>query len=75
MTSAEGLELVGRYAAIGVTTFLAGGAGAYVGSYLKKKGENLATREDISALVAQVATVTKTTKEIEAAISCDLWVE
>lgn len=47
--------------------------GAYLGSYLKKKGENLATREDIEGLVEQVSAVTKATKEIEAKISSDVW--
>jgi hypothetical protein len=29
------------------------GSGAFLGSYLKKKGENLATHEDINHLVEQ----------------------
>jgi hypothetical protein len=59
--------------AVAVVTFLSGGAGAYVASYLKKKGENLATHEDIDKLVEQVRAVTTTTKEIEAKISGELW--
>jgi outer membrane murein-binding lipoprotein Lpp len=55
-----------------VTAVVAGG-GAYFGSYLKKKGENLATHEDVDKLVAQVAAVTETTKQIEAKISNDVW--
>jgi len=58
---AGGLSLVG------------GWAGAYLGSYLKKKSENLATHEDIGMLVDQVRAVTQTTKEIEAKISSDVW--
>ncbi len=58
---AGGLSLVG------------GWAGAYLGGYLKKKGENLATHEDINQLVDQVRAVTQTTKEIEAKISSDVW--
>jgi hypothetical protein len=49
------------------------GFGAYLGSYLKKKGENLATREDITDLVTQVRAVTTATKEIEAKISDAMW--
>jgi hypothetical protein len=49
------------------------GAGAYLGSYLKRKGENLATHEDISQLVTQVRAVTTATKEIEAKISDEVW--
>jgi hypothetical protein len=49
------------------------GIGAYFGAYLKQKGKNLATHEDIDKLVEQVAAVTKTAKEIETKISGDLW--
>jgi len=48
-------------------------AGSYLSAYLKTKGENLATHEDISKLVDQVRAVTQTTKEIEAKISEDVW--
>ena len=41
-----------------VTTLVAAGLGAYLGSYLKKKGENLATHEDLDKLTAQVSAVT-----------------
>lgn len=46
---------------------------SYFGSYMKKKGENLATHEDINKLVDQVSAVTQATKDIEARISGDLW--
>ena len=59
--------------ALTLVPFLSAGAGAYLGSYLKKKGENLATHEDIGKLVDQVRAVTTTTKEIEAKISSDVW--
>jgi hypothetical protein len=59
--------------ALATICFLSGGAGAYLGSYLRKKGKNLATHEDIDKLVDQVSAVTKTTKEIETKISSDLW--
>lgn len=45
----------------------------YLTGYMKKKGENLATHEDINKLVDQVHVVTTTTKQIEAQISGDLW--
>jgi hypothetical protein len=45
---------------------LAGFSGSFFGAYFKKKGENRAIREDIEKL-------TKTTKEIEAKISSDVW--
>ena len=55
-----------------ITAICAGGA-AYFGAYLKKKGENLATHEDLNGLVKQVEAVTQTTKMIEYAISNDIW--
>jgi hypothetical protein len=54
-------------------TFVVAGAGAYLGSYLKKKGENLATHEDIAKLVDQVKAVTQATKQVEATISNQIW--
>jgi len=47
--------------------------GGFLKSYMSKKGENLATHEDIEKLVDQVKAVTQTTKEIEARISGELW--
>jgi hypothetical protein len=58
-----------KYLGLCVTTAL----GAYLGSYLKKKGENLATHEDIDKLVNQVSAVTAATKQIEARISNQTW--
>jgi hypothetical protein len=54
-------------------TFVLAGTGAYLGSYLKKKGENLATHEDIDKVVKQVEAVTKATKQIESKISNEMW--
>jgi hypothetical protein len=64
-----GLKMVGW----GLTT--AGGAfiGSYLGSYMKKKGENKAIHEDIGKLVDQVKAVTEATKKIEATISDEVW--
>jgi hypothetical protein len=61
------------YLGIAATSLVFAGIGSYVGSYLKRKGENLATHEDLDKLVEQVASVTQTTKSIEAAISDDVW--
>jgi hypothetical protein len=54
-------------------TFVGGLAGAYLGSYLKKKGENLATHEDIALLKEQVSAVTMTTEQIKTEISEAAW--
>jgi hypothetical protein len=56
----------------GITAAVSGAA-AYLGAYLKKKGENLATHEDIAKLVDQVSAVTTTAKEIEAKIEGEAW--
>jgi hypothetical protein len=47
--------------------------GGFLRSYMSKKGENLATHEDINKLIDQVAAVTTTTKRIEANISTEMW--
>jgi hypothetical protein len=59
--------------ALALIPFVSAGAGAYFGGYLKTKGENFATHEDIDKLVDQVRAVTTTTKEIEAKISNEVW--
>ena len=52
---------------------LASAFGGYIGAYLKKKGENLATHEDLEQLVHQMAATTEATKAIEARISDEMW--
>ena len=59
--------------ALVIVPFISAGAGAYLGSYLKKKGANLATREDLDDLVEQMSAVTQATKAIEAQISDQAW--
>jgi hypothetical protein len=54
-------------------TLLLGAFLGYLASYMKKKGENLATHEDIDKLVDQMKAVTQATKEIEAKISGEVW--
>ena len=56
-----------------VLTALASGLGGYIGSYLRKKGENLATHEDLDKVVQQMEATTKATKAIEARISNEMW--
>jgi hypothetical protein len=57
----------------GLSIIVALFVGGFLKSYMSKKGENLATHEDISKLVEQVEAVTRATKEIEAKISDEVW--
>jgi|SRR5579862_1022393 len=54
-------------------TIALGGIAGYLAGYGKKKGENLATKEDMKDVLDQVSQVTATTKKIEADISSGLW--
>jgi hypothetical protein len=49
------------------------GLGIYLSSYLKKKAQNLATREEFKELERQTAALTKTTAQIEADIEGSQW--
>src|SRR5438876_3864386 len=49
-----------------VLSLAAAGIGAYLGSYLREKGKNVATREDIDRVVRK-------TEDIKAQITGDLW--
>ena len=61
-------------AIIAILSFLLGAVvRPYLAGYSTKKGENLATHEDIDMLVAQVQAVTEATKKIEAEISSGVW--
>jgi|ERR1022692_791970 hypothetical protein len=61
------------YMGLAITTVVGSWAASFLGAYLKKKGENLATHEDINKLVDQVSAVTTATKEIESKITSDVW--
>ncbi|MFC6644452.1 hypothetical protein ACFQBQ_02375 [Granulicella cerasi] len=54
-------------------TLIAAGAGAFLASYLKRKGENIAVREELEELVKQVKATTEATKAIEARIGDEFW--
>lgn len=56
-----------------VTTLISAFVGSFLAGYLRRKGENLATHEDIDKLVDQVAKVTATARQIEAKISNEVW--
>ena len=56
-----------------LATLVSAFVGSYLAGYLRKKGENLATHEDLEKLVEQMKAVTLATKEIEANISDKVW--
>lgn len=61
-------------AVIAVLAFLLGAAfKPYLSGYSKKKGENLATQEDIDEILRQLKTQTQATEEIKSEISGGLW--
>jgi hypothetical protein len=47
--------------------------GSFLGAYLKKKGENLATHEDFERVLAELKQSTQATKAIEAKFSDEIW--
>jgi hypothetical protein len=46
---------------------------SFLPGYMREKGKNLATKEDIQELARQTRILTQTTKEIEARISIGVW--
>lgn len=56
-----------------IFTVLCAGLGAYLGAYLKKSAENLATHDDFEKLLAEQKRTTEATKEVEARISKEVW--
>lgn len=58
---------------VALLSAIGGWIGGYFGAYAKKKGENLATKEDFNDLKAQTADLTRVTEEIKDKISFDTW--
>ena len=48
---------------------VAAGVGSFVGSYFKKKGENLATKEDFQQVLDQLTKQTEATEKIKGSIA------
>lgn len=56
-----------------LSTLIGAFVGSFLGAYLKTKGENLATHEDLDKLIKQMEATTNATKAIEARISNEVW--
>jgi hypothetical protein len=59
--------------AVFILSAIGAGIGSYLTAYLKRKGENLATHEDIEKLVNQVRATTEATENIRTALTGTLW--
>ncbi|MGC2163742.1 MAG: hypothetical protein WA634_17675 [Silvibacterium sp.] len=59
--------------AIGALALIGSWFGGFFGTYFKKKGENLATKEDFNDLKEQTRQLRETTKEIESKIDDQIW--
>jgi hypothetical protein len=58
---------------VALLSAIVGWIGGYFGAYAKKKGENLATKEDFNDLKTQTADLTRVAEEIKDKISFDTW--
>ena len=61
------------YALVCGITFLATVAGHWLASYLKKRGETLATKADMKEILRQVSATTRATEEVRSAVSQADW--
>jgi hypothetical protein len=64
---------MGHYGWFILATLLFAFAGSFSAGYLKKKGKNPATHEDLNNLVEQVEATTRATRAIESRISSEVW--
>lgn len=56
-----------------LTTLVGAFVGSFLAGYFKKKGENIATKEDFKDLKEQTRQLTQTTKEIETKLEDQVW--
>lgn len=62
------------YALICALTFLASATGNWLSSYLKKRGETLATKADMAEILRQMSETTRVTEEVRSTVSQADWV-
>lgn len=61
------------YFLIAAVSLLSGVAGNFIGSYARKRGENLATKADFDAILSQLTVTTKATEDIRTSIQHSDW--
>lgn len=61
------------YTLIGSLSFVAGMGGSFATSYLKKRGETLATKTDMQEILRQLSETTRVTEEVRSAVSLADW--
>ena len=59
------------FIAVPVFSFIA----AFIGAYLKEKGKNLATKEDLDLLIDQMRKTTATVEEVKSEIAGEAWLK
>jgi hypothetical protein len=69
------LQIINTIAVIALYVLVLGVWKPWVSAYSREKGKNLARKEDLDAILAEVRAVTLTQKEIEHKLSGDLWNE
>ena len=62
-----------KYIYLALTSLLSAFVGSYLAGYLKKKGEDIAIKENFNDLKVQTAELRRTTKGIEEAIDSQMW--
>lgn len=71
----EGVQLQGAgYALVGLVALASAGLGTYAGGYLKRRGENLATKADFDSVLLQLQRQTRDVESIKGEIASASWI-
>lgn len=61
------------YFLVAAVSLLSGVVGSFIGSYARKRGENLATKADFDAILSQLTVTTQATEDIKTSIQHSDW--